>query len=485
MNNRKDKSEFEKLHKFLSFFRKSFCLGLRQFKRKLFLFLLFKSTSFFIAYYLFQLFKSSDFYLAYEIEHLSSFFIILIHGLLFSLFLVLQGLPNFLDLENCKKNLKSANILNSMKMPPLVISAKSKNELYTLRLDIKGLDIDLFKKKKKSLESSFELYLQEIKETKNPRYIDLVFCAEKLPRLIKFSEILNKIKDPYTVIIGRSKSGFIHQCPNLWPHGLVAGSTGGGKSVMLKSIIAQFIHSTNFKNRENPNPSAQIILCDLKGGVEFSPFLGIPNVSVYSNTAEIVSILKKINKEMEERFNVLKKTGNEKIIPEKHQRDPIFLCIDESSLLYNQVRKSHPDYNNILEARFLTQKILKLGRSARISVIFGLQRPSKESIDTEVQENIDVRICFKVNTLEGSIRMLGNKNGLDLPAIPGRGIWKWGGEEGEIQTPFITKKDIEGLKTREKALFNSGEKKLKQPLIVIDSPKDDHPSGQIDWDKKS
>ena len=74
----------------------------------------------------------------------------------------------------------------------------------------------------------------------------------------------------------------------------------------------------------------------------------------------------------------------------------------------SEIAKNLSIHNDaIAQARTATQKILKLGRAAKISVLFRLQRPSKESIDTEVQENIDARMCFKINTVEGSIRMLG------------------------------------------------------------------------------
>ena len=46
-------------------------------------------------------------------------------------------------------------------------------------------------------------------------------------------------------------------------------------------------------------------------------------------------------------------------------------------------------------------------------------------------------MCFKVNTPEGSIRMLTNKKGVDLPLIPGRAIWKLGSEEVVFQAPCM------------------------------------------------
>jgi hypothetical protein len=90
---------------------------------------------------------------------------------------------------------------------------------------------------------------------------------------------------------------------------------------------------------------------------------------------------------------------------------------------------------------------------------------TNESIDTKIQENIGGRVCFRVNTLQGSNTVLGNKKAFELPEVKGRAIWASGNDFTEIQTPFIS----EGVIDRElkliKAEFADGKRKCLQPLL--------------------
>ena len=376
--------------------------------------------------------------------------------LVFAITLIVIGLGEYCQLICYEQGLKDAGILNTKGRPPGVKSFKKYvDKGLSLYLDAWGINPKVFQEKSKIIESIFNLHFHEIKDTDLPRYKELWLTSKNLPKTFYFKDAIRHIKAPYQVVIGMSAHGRILSDLSEWPHGLIAGSTGSGKSVQMKSIIAQFIYSTK-------NSNARVILCDLKGGVEFSSFKGIKKVQTYSTIHHISHVLQKVVQDMEDRFKLMKKEGVQKIIPKKHKRDFIFIAIDESSLLYRKAPKDHPDYKSIESARIATQKILKLGRAARISVLFGLQRPSKESIDTEIQENIDARMCLKINTIEGSIRMLGHKKGVELPAIPGRGIWKLGNSEEVFQAPFISNEDINKLKSSSGESTDKGENEKKQ-----------------------
>jgi len=67
---------------------------------------------------------------------------------------------------------------------------------------------------------------------------------------------------------------------------------------------------------------------------------------------------------------------------------------------------------------------------------------TKETIDTKLQENVSGKMCFKMNTLQGSLQVLGRGDAMELPQIPGRGLWQLGTKMYEVQTPYISSKDI-------------------------------------------
>ena len=351
---------------------------------------------------------------------------------------VLLGGVDLVRLRLFEKKLENASVTGTKGYPPKVKDFKKwPDGTLSIDLDIKGIDPETIGGKRRIIESTFDLHYHGLKNTGSPRNKVLWLTSKNMPKIFHFRDAIKEIRSPYHVVIGRGMKGSIVEDITTWPHGLIAGSTGSGKSVQMKSIVSQLIHSS---------PKTKIVLCDLKGGVEFSVFDGVGGVQIHSDIGETSLVLREIVNEMDDRFSFMKKQHIQQIVPEKHGKDFIFIAIDEASLLFRRKPKGDGDHYAVERARYSIQKILKLGRAAGISVLFGLQRPSKESLDTEVQENIDARICFKINTVEGSVRMLGHKKGVDLPAVPGRGIWKMGSEETIFQAPYTTNEDIKKLK---------------------------------------
>ena len=179
------------------------------------------------------------------------------------------------------------------------------------------MDSGVFEKKKKIIESTFDLYVHSLKDTKSPRYKKLWLTSKTLPKVFHFKKALESIKAPYHVVIGMAIHKPILSDLSKWPHGLIAGSTGSGKSVQMKSIIAQFIDSS---------PYAQIILCDLKGGVEFSSFSGLKNVKIYSDIQEIAFILKDNCRRDGRKIQIHERTRNTKNCATKASAALYFHC---------------------------------------------------------------------------------------------------------------------------------------------------------------
>ena len=94
------------------------------------------------------------------------------------------------------------------------------------------------------------------------------------------------------------------------------------------------------------------------------------------------------------------------------------------------------------EARTLTDSIAKLSRAAGIHLILATQKLLAEVLPTTVTENLSGKMCFRAETLQGSLLVLGNRDATDLPKIPGRGIWSCGNKQIIVQAPSVTDKDV-------------------------------------------
>jgi DNA segregation ATPase FtsK/SpoIIIE-like protein len=204
----------------------------------------------------------------------------------------------------------------------------------------------------------------------------------------------------------------------------------------------------------------------LKLGVEVKVYRQLPNARIAKDADEAVQLLQAVVKEMKERFQLLERNGHKQIDPERDGKDLILVGVDEASVLYGKRRGDRSGNNMTTMARELTDEIAKLGRAACIHLIMATQKVTNESIDTKIQENVGGRICFRVNSLQGSNTVLGNKKAYELPDIKGRAIWGAGNDFTEVQTPFVSEKLIGDEIRSIKGDFDSAKRKCLQAMIA-------------------
>ena len=362
----------------------------------------------------------------------------------------------FAFLENA---INSTGLKNAIGTTPKVISYHKLDEhRKVIKVCAPGIGLNKIKGRHDELQSSFGKNIEEIRAVENPKYVEIVLSDHRLPSHIKFKDHAELLGRHGDFLVGESQSRVITENISKLPHLLIAGTTGGGKSQFFKQLLTGLLKSGQF---------LQIYLIDLKGGLEFRAFKKLPNVKLAKTIEESVSLLKKIKKEMNTRFNYLEGKGLSQVIPETCPFDRIIIGIDEASVLYTQGKRNDIHYDLISEARNLTESIAKLGRAAAIHLILATQKVSKESIDTRIQENISGRMCFKTGTPEGSVRVLGNAKASHLPATPGRGIWQFGHDEFEVQTPYLSDNDMGEILQEIEKSYQTGHKRLKQELREI------------------
>lgn len=214
------------------------------------------------------------------------------------------------------------------------------------------------------------------------------------------------------------------------------------------------------------SPFIQLYLLDLKLGVEVKAYSELPNARIAKDAAEAVRLLQAVVVEMKNRFKFLEKSKYKQIEPDRDKKDLILVAVDEASVLYGKRRGDKSTNDLITMARELTDEIAKLGRAASVHLILATQKVTNESIDTKIQENIGGRVCFRVNTLQGSSTVLGNKMAYELPDIKGRAIWAAGNDFTKVQTPFISETVIEEEIEQIMSDFSSGKRKCNQAMLT-------------------
>jgi len=263
---------------------------------------------------------------------------------------------------------------------------------------------------------------------------------EVLLRDILTSPAFRKSKSKLTIALGKDVAGepVVVDITSL-PHLLIAGATGSGKTICVKSIIATMLFNTT------PD-EVQLLLIDPKM-VELSVFSGIPHliVPVVTDAKKAAMALEWLIREMESRYRLFAglryrniDVYNEKVAsgevrarfsemswepgpdgegPPEPQRLPyIVVFIDELADLMALTRA---------EVENSIARLSQLARAVGIHLVLATQRPSVDVLTGVIKNNFPGRISFQVSSkvdsrtildMMGAERLTGKGDMLYFPA---------------------------------------------------------------------
>jgi S-DNA-T family DNA segregation ATPase FtsK/SpoIIIE len=224
-------------------------------------------------------------------------------------------------------------------------------------------------------------------------------------------------------------------------HGMVAGSTGSGKSELLISMISAMVVTYD--------PTVlNFVLVDYKGGGAFKGFEKLPHcVDIITNLeAEgVTRMFTAIQSEMRRRQALNAETETKNIVEYRqkglhktyHPYPFLFIIIDE----FAEMIADRAEFKGQLES------ITRVGRAQGVSLILAAQRPT--GVTDQMRSNIKFRVSLRVETPAESREMLRRSEAAFLPSdIPGRGYLQVGNEEIElIQAAYTGEKVIDPNRT--------------------------------------
>ena len=222
---------------------------------------------------------------------------------------------------------------------------------------------------------------------------------------VPFKEVYEGLPDPkkhpLEVAFGKNIDGVIKTANFAdFPHILVAGTTGSGKSVFTHSLICTLI-------MRNSPENLRLVLIDPKK-VEMSKYKDIPHLLCpIINDAEVAKLtMDKLAEEMNRRYDILVNSGCSDIKQYAEARaedsslEPmpyIVVFIDEFADLVDTCK----------EIKAPVVSIAQKARACGIHMLIATQRPSTNVITGVIKGNLPTRVALAVASQVDSVTILG------------------------------------------------------------------------------
>lgn len=283
---------------------------------------------------------------------------------------------------------------------------------------------------KDRLETSLNCNILKFDQMGSKKLIDLTTVPSdyRIPTEINWNDEYINEKDG-EIVVGKSALQTISFNLNKSPHVLVAGETGSGKSVILRTCLWQMICK-----------GSKVYMIDFKGGIEF----GIKYEKygeVVTEREKVLDVLTELCEENDKRLKEFRKLEVKNLFEYNKKTNSKlcrigFFCDEIAQMLDKKgVSKEEKDLFEKIESKLST--LARLSRATGINLFLGVQRPDANVLHGQIKNNIPIRICGRFADKAASEIVLGNTDAVKLPDVRGRFFYKSGNETIEFQAYYF------------------------------------------------
>ena len=330
---------------------------------------------------------------SYALEH--------IFGTYITVGLIIVPILIFLPLDKraVQDQLRNIGLVNHTDMvPELKRKYKDKeNPRITIwEFSSQGIPLKIWQDKQAAIETALDITIVKMKYGAGKSRILLytVPARTDLPDVINWNPKFLSIES-FILVLGESFIGPVTVDLVKIPHILLGGSTGSGKSVLLKLLLVQAIQK-----------GAQGCISDFKGGVDFPP-VWHKKCRMCVDEESTLELLTELTDELKLRKKLLAAAGQSNIdkynaaTGENLQRY-IFACDEIAEVLDKTgLTKEQKEIVSKIESKL--SMIARQGRAFGIHLILATQRPDANILSGQIKNNVNCRICGRADTVLSQI----------------------------------------------------------------------------------
>ena len=319
-------------------------------------------------------------------------------GLFFAV--VLCGLPR--GGEAVRRDLCRAGVVNHAGEAPLLVSrtkGKKNPRITVLEFEALGIGRSGWEDKRAEIETALNVNIVKITDGKNKRRVLLhtVPANTPLPDSILWKdEYLSP--ENFTLKLGEDCIGPVSIDLAKMPHVMLGGSSGSGKSLLLKLMLYQCARK-----------GAEVYVIDFKGGADY-PAVWREKTRMVFDEQGLLSLLTDVVDELNRRkelfgdgcpnidvFNMIAEATQKEGLPR------LVIGFDEIAEAIDRTGLGREQKEIVAQIESKLATIARLGRAYGLHLILATQRPSADLIQGQIRTNILFRCCGRADQILSGI----------------------------------------------------------------------------------
>lgn len=308
----------------------------------------------------------------------------------------------------CQWAFESIGLKNATGKTPILFFYRKNSRFFYVEFINIGIPLEIWEKNKTKLESSLNISISQIKVGSG--YNRTIICGVrgKFDYTKKIYWSNNLLTYDSQIHLGESMSTPISVDLALYPHLLIGGATGSGKTWLLKLILLQAI-----------NKQYMIVIADFKGKVDY-PKLWENYCSFATEFDQVQKYLHDICRVLEKRKNLFSDLGYSNI--DSYNRNEsnflpriVFAC-DELAELLDTTGLSTKEKEPMKQIQKYINTIARLGRAFGIHLILATQRPDANILNGQIKNNISYKICGRADQVLSQIILDSTDASINIPS---------------------------------------------------------------------
>jgi len=318
--------------------------------------------------------------------------------------------------RSVQNQLKSIGLINHIEaVPELKSKRKDKQNprISIWEFTSQGIPLKVWKDKQSAIETVLDITIVKMKNGsgKSRVIIHTVPARSDLPAVIDWKDKYLS-NESFILVLGESYTGPVTVDLTSIPHMLLGGSTGSGKSVLLKLLLMQ-------ANKKGAN----VCIADFKGGVDFPPVWHKECRMCFDEQA-VLELLTELVDELERRKKLFAAAGQANIDrynkAEKQDLPRYIFACDEIAEMLDKTGLTKEQKEIIAKIEGKLSIIARLGRAFGIHLILATQRPDANILSGQIKNNVNCRICGRADNILSQI-ILDNTDAADQIPKTARG----------------------------------------------------------------